>query len=238
MNRLSICLSSRGSAGPRRGPSGRDKARATSRKATPTAKNIPALPWQEVPALLPELSTAGVASQSWPLRLLILTAVRFLFPSASFTRSQIEGDVWTIPQRSYEGARRGDFGLAGCRSPARRWRSSKRPVPFARDGFAVPRCEEGRDSDMTMSGLMARRRHGREPPHASVSPSATGWPKRRTRPRTRCRGQRWATIVGGSLERSYRPPRTFWNKRRALMEAVGRTDFGSLQLASSCYFSG
>lgn len=79
-----------------------DKARALLGKPRHKAKNIPALPWQDVPAFYDSLSDGTVTHLA--LRLLILAGVRSA-PLRFLHESQIDGDIWTIPAEAMKGRR-------------------------------------------------------------------------------------------------------------------------------------
>lgn len=77
-----------------------DKAFALLGKQRRKTQNIPAMPWQEVPAFYATLTDDTVTHLA--MHLLILTGVRS-GPLRSIHESQIEGNVWTIPGEVMKG---------------------------------------------------------------------------------------------------------------------------------------
>jgi len=214
MNRLSICLRHAAALGLDVDLQVTDKARALLGKQRHTAKNIPALPWQEVPAFYQSLNGGSITELA--LRLLILTAVRS-YPLRFLHESQIEGDVWTIPAEAMKGrvGATSDFRVPLSREALAVIEEAR---PFARDGLLFPGVKKGVISDMTMSGLMARRGMA-ERPHGFRS-SFRDWVAEATNTPHDVAETALGHVVGGSVERSYR--RTdFLEQRRALMERWG-----------------
>src|SRR6056297_531508 len=211
MNRLSICLRHAAALGLDVDLQATDKARALLGKQRHTAKNIPALPWQKVPAFYQSLDGESITELA--LRLLILTAVRS-YPLRFLHESQIEGDVWTIPAEAMKGrvGATSDFRVPLSREALEVIVEAR---PFARDGFLFPGVKRGVISDMTMSGLMARRGM-MERPHGFRA-SFRDWVAEATTTPHDVAETALGHVVGGSVERSYR--RTdFLEQRRALME--------------------
>lgn len=64
------------------------------------AKNIPSMPWQDIPKFYAELKDDDLIHLA--LRLVILTGVRST-PARNITRDQITGDVWTVPAELMKG---------------------------------------------------------------------------------------------------------------------------------------
>ncbi|WP_413718761.1 tyrosine-type recombinase/integrase [Silicimonas sp. MF1-12-2] len=100
MNRLGICLRHAAALGLDVDLQATDKAKALLGKQRHTVKNVPAMPWQDVPAFYRSLS-GGTASEL-ALKLLILTGVRS-YPLRHMHEGQIDGDVWTIPAKAMKG---------------------------------------------------------------------------------------------------------------------------------------
>ena len=211
MNRLSICLRHAAALGLDVDLQATDKARALLGKQRHTAKNIPALPWQEVPAFYQSLDGGSITELA--LRLLILTAVRS-YPLRFLHESQIEGDVWTIPAEAMKGrvGATSDFRVPLSREALAVIVEAR---PFARDGFLFPGVKRGVISDMSMSGLMARRGM-MERPHGFRS-SFRDWVAEATTTPHDVAETAMGHKVGGAVERAYR--RTdLLEQRRELME--------------------
>lgn len=100
INRLSLCMKHAAAMGLPIDLQATEKARALLGKPRHKTQNIPALPWQEVPAFYQSLDEGTVAHLA--LRLLILTGVRS-GPLRLMEENQIEGDVWTIPSEGMKG---------------------------------------------------------------------------------------------------------------------------------------
>src|SRR6056297_3127906 len=211
MNRLSICLRHAAALGLDVDLQATDKARALLGKQRHTAKNIPALPWQEVPAFYQSLDGESITELA--LRLLILTAVRS-YPLRFLHESQIEGDVWTIPAEAMKGrvGATSDFRVPLSREALAVIVEAR---PFARDGFLFPGVKRGVISDMTMSQFMARRGM-KERPHGFRS-SFRDWVAEATTTPHDVAETAMGHKVGGAVERAYR--RTdLLEQRRELME--------------------
>lgn len=188
-----------------------DKARALLGKSRHVTTNIPAMPWQEVPAFYASLDNGGPTHLA--LRLLILTGVRSR-PLRFIHESQIEGDVWTIPAEAMKGRKGATqaFRVPLSREALEVISEARR---LARDGFLFPNVRRGVISDMTLSRYMERaglpyRPHGfrsslrtwiaetQDVPH-EVAETILGH------------------VVGGTVERAYR--RTdYLEQRREVME--------------------
>lgn len=211
MNRLGICLKHAAALGLDVDLQATDKAKALLGKSRHKVQNIPALPWQDVPAFYQSLNE-GTATEL-ALRLLILTAVRS-YPLRFLHLDQIDGDVWTIPAEAMKGRR---DATADFRVPLSPEALAVIDVakPFARDGFLFPGVRKGVISDATMSKYMDRRGmverpHGFRSSFRDWTAEATNTPREVAET---CLGH----VTGGAVERSYR--RTdFLEQRRALME--------------------
>jgi integrase len=201
--------------GPRRGLAGdREGARAT-RQERHEVKNVPAVPWQEVPDFYKSLS-AGTITQL-ALRLLILTGLRSM-PIRFANLADIDGDVWTVPADHMK-------GLVGAKSQDFRVPLSKEALavieqakPFARDGFLFPNVRKGVISDATMSRYMERL--GMEArPHGFRSSFRT-WCAEATDTPHEVAEAALAHVTGTVVARAYR--RTdFLEQRRAADGALG-----------------
>ncbi|MCL6286028.1 integrase arm-type DNA-binding domain-containing protein [Ruegeria sp. 2012CJ41-6] len=211
MNRLSIVFRHAAALGLEVDLQATDKAKALLGKQRHKAKNIPALPWQEVPSFYQSLDGGTVTELG--LRLLILTAVRS-FPLRFAHLDQIDGDVWTIPAEAVKGRRdaTSEFRVPLSTEALNVIDQAK---PFARDGFLFPGARRGVISDMTMSGLM-KRRQMIERPHGFRS-SFRDWVAETQNVPHEVAETALGHVVGGSVERAYR--RTdFLEQRRVLME--------------------
>ncbi len=210
MNRLGICLKHAAALGLDVDLQAVEKAQALLGRQRHIPQNVPALPWQEVPAFYESLSELTITHLA--LRLLILTAVRSK-PLRFINEDQIEGDVWTIPADLMKGrlGKTADFRVP-LSSPVLEVIDEARPM--ARDGFLFPSVRKGVISDATMSRLMERR--GMEArPHGFRS-SFRDWVAETTSTPYEVAESALGHVVGGSVERAYR--RTdHLDQRRALM---------------------
>lgn len=120
LNRLSIVLRHAAAMGFNVDLQVTDKARALLGKSRHQPKNIPAMPWAEVPAFYASISNDAALSHL-ALRLLILTGVRSK-PLRAIRTEQIDGDVWTIPGEDMKG---------------RRGRTPEFRVPLSREALRV-----------------------------------------------------------------------------------------------------
>ncbi len=100
LNRLSIVLRHAAALGLDVDLQATEKAKALLGKSRHVARNIPAMPWAEVPAFYASLEEPTLTHLA--LRLLILTGVRSS-PLRNIRLDQIEGDVWTIPAEAMKG---------------------------------------------------------------------------------------------------------------------------------------
>lgn len=211
LNRLGICLKHGAALGLDVDLQATDKAQALLGRQRHKTKNVPSVPWQEVPAFYESLSDGSITHLA--LRLLILTGVRS-GPLRFLTENQIAGDVWTIPGDAMKGRKdaTADFRVP-LSSVALEVLEQARPL--ARDGFMFPSQRKGVLSDATMSRLMERR--GMEArPHGFRS-SLRDWIAETTETSHDVAETCLGHTVGGSVERAYR--RTdFLEQRRVLME--------------------
>ncbi len=211
MNRLSIVMRHAAALGLDVDLQATDKAKALLGKQRHKAKNIPAMPWKDVPAFYQSLD--GGTTTELALRLLILTAVRS-YPLRNLHLDQIDGDVWTIPAASMKGRRDAtqDFRVP---LSAEALAVIEQAKPMARDGILFPGVRRGVISDMTMGSYM-KRSELVERPHGFRS-SFRDWVAETQNVPFEVAETCLGHVVGGSVERSYK--RTdFLEQRRALMK--------------------
>lgn len=153
LNRLSIVLRHAAALGLEVDLQATDKARALLGKSRHVAKNIPAMPWADVPGFYASLEEPTPTHLAF--RLLILTGVRSA-PLRNIRLDQIDGDVWTVPAETMKG-RKG--ATEAFRVPLSReaLRMIDLARPHARNGFLFPNNRGGVISDMTLSRHMERR---------------------------------------------------------------------------------
>lgn len=211
MNRLGICLRHAAALGLDVDLQACEKAKALLGRQRHTVKNVPAMPWQDVPAFYQSL-TGGTVSEL-ALKLLILTGVRS-YPLRHIREDQIDADVWTVPAENMK-------GRLGATSEFRVPLSQEAQAvisearKFARNGFLFPGLRKGVMSDMTMTQFMDRR--GLEArPHGFRS-SFRDWCAEATNAPREVAETALGHVSGGSVERAYR--RTdFLEQRLTLME--------------------
>jgi len=211
MNRLSICLKHAAALGLEVDIQATDKAKALLGKQRHKVQNIPALPWQEVPAFYQSLDEGTMTELA--LRLLILTVVRSA-PLRFIHLDQIEGDVWTIPADAMKGRKdaTSDFRVPLSSEALAVIEQAK---PFARGGFLFAGVRKGVISDATMSAYM-KRRDMVERPHGFRS-SFRDWVAEATNTPHDVAETCLAHVAGGKSELTYK--RTdFLEQRRVLME--------------------
>ena len=153
MNRLNITLKHAAAMGLDVDVQATEKAKALLGKSRHEAKNIPAVPWQDVPAFYESLSDGTVTHLA--LRLLILTGVRSK-PIRFCRLDEIDGDVWTVPAENMKSLKghEEDFRVPLSQEALAVIEQAK---PFARDGYLFANVRRGVISDATMSALMKRR---------------------------------------------------------------------------------
>lgn len=211
INRLSICLRHAAALGLDVDLQATDKARALLGKQRHKAKNIPAMPWQDVPAFYASLNDGTLTHLA--LRLLILTGVRS-GPLRFLHEDQISGDVWTIPGEAMKGRKdaTADFRVPLTSEALAVIAEARR---HARDGYLFPSVRKGVISDATMSRMMERAEMEARP-HGFRS-SLRDWIAEATDTPHDVAETTLGHIVGGSVERAYR--RTdFLDQRRKLLE--------------------
>ncbi|MDA8746662.1 integrase arm-type DNA-binding domain-containing protein [Litoreibacter sp.] len=210
MNRLGICMKHAAALGLEVDLQATEKAKALLGRQRHTAKNVPSMSWQEVPAFFNSLDDSMT---QLALRLLILTGLRSK-PIRFAKFDQIEGDVWTVPADMMKG-RKGattDFRVPlSTEALAVIEMTSK----FERDGFLFPNVRRGVISDATMSRFMERREVEARP-HGFRSSLRTWCAEATDAPwevAEMCLGH----SVGSGVERAYK--RTdYLEKRAVLME--------------------
>jgi integrase len=212
LSRLRICLRHAAALDLEVDIQAPEKAMALLGKQLHKVENIPALPWQEVPAFYSTLTDKSVCQLA--LRLVILTAVRSR-PIRFISEEQIDGNVWTIPGEGMKGRR---DATEAFRVPltsealdvveiARRLHS--------RNGYLFANVSRGVISDMTMSRYMERAGM-RARPHGFRS-SLRDWLAEATDAPREIAEMMLGHSVGNDVERAYR--RTdFLEQRRALAE--------------------
>ena len=153
LNRLGIVMRHAAALGLEVDLQATEKAKALLGKSRHTPKNIPALPWADVPDFYASLN--GGSQTELALRLLILTGVRSN-PLRHIHEDQIADGIWTIPAEAMKG-RRGatsDFRVPLSQEALRVIEQAR---PFARGGLLFANPRKGVLSDMTMSKFMERR---------------------------------------------------------------------------------
>lgn len=210
LNRIGICMKHAAALGLPVDLQAPEKARALLGKSRHKAANIPALPWQDVPAFYASLNDGSVTHLA--LRLLILTGVRS-GPLRHLHESQIEGNVWTIPGEGMKGRRdtTPDFRVPLVPEALEVIEQARR---FVRDGFLFPSVRKGVISDATMARYMERqaivaRPHG-------FRTSLRVWLAEATDAPHEVAETMLAHSVGSAVERAYR--RTdYLEQRRVLL---------------------
>lgn len=211
IHRLGLCFKHAAALGLDVDLQAAPKARALLGKQRHTVKNIPALPWQQVPSFFDSLDDASPTHLA--LRLLILTAVRSK-PLRFLHISQIEDNIWTIPGEAMKG-RKGktvDFRVPLSKEALEVINAA---LPLARNGYLFPSVRKGVISDATMARLMERRKMEARP-HGFRS-SLRDWVSEKTNTPYEVAETALGHSVGSSVERAYR--RTdHLEQRRTLMQ--------------------
>jgi len=211
LNRLSICMRHAAALGLDVDLQATDKAKALLGQQRHKATNIPALPWQEVPAFYATLSEGTVTHLA--LRLLILTGVRS-GPLRFLHEDQIDNDVWTIPGEAQKGRKdkTPDFRVPLSAEALSVIDQARR---HARGDFLFPSVKKGVISDATMARLMERSEMTARP-HGFRS-SLRDWMAEATDTPETIAEYTLGHTVGNKVERAYR--RTdFLEPRRKLLE--------------------
>ncbi|MHA7826912.1 MAG: tyrosine-type recombinase/integrase [Roseovarius sp.] len=211
LNRLNITLRHAAAMGLDVDVQATEKAKALLGKSRHEARNIPALPWQDVPAFYESLSDGTVTHLA--LRLLILTGLRSK-PIRFCRLDQMDGDVWIVPaenMKSQKGQEQ-EFRVPLSKEALAVIEQAK---PFERDGFLFPSTRKGVLSDATMSAFMKRRGLDARP-HGFRSSFRTWCAEATTTPEHIAEAA-LAHVSGTKVARAYR--RTdYLDQRRALME--------------------
>ena len=112
-------------------------------------RNIPSMPWQEVPAFFASLD--GGTTSELALKLVILTACRS-GEVRGLLLDEIKGDTWLIPAQRMKAGREHRVPLSDAALEV-----IEHARPLARGGLLFPGRGQGPISDMTMTALMKRR---------------------------------------------------------------------------------
>ncbi len=183
------------------------KAKALLGKSRQVRKNIPAMPWGEVPAFYESLDDGSVTHLAF--RLLILSAVRSR-PLRFIHLDELHGDTWVIPADKMKTGKEFHVPLS---SEAQRIIDQAKA--FEKDGYLFPNVKKGVISDATMSRLMERQELEARP-HGFRSSFRT-WCAEATDAPREVAEMALAHETGSKVERTYR--RTdFLEQRRVLME--------------------
>ncbi len=210
LNRLSICIRHAAALGLDVDLQATEKAKALLGKQRHKVKNIPSMPWQDVPTFYKSLDDSIC---QLALRLLILTAVRSK-PIRFLRLDQIDGNIWTIPEELVKGRK---DATSEFRVPlsTEAMRVVEAATKFERDGFLFPSVRKGVISDATMSRFMERKGLDTRP-HGFRSSFRT-WCAETTETPYEIAETCLGHVVGTGVERSYK--RTdFIEKRAVLME--------------------
>ena len=152
LNRLSIVLKHAAALGEDVDLQATEKAKALLGKSRHVPKNIPAMPWADIPDFYATLSEQTPTKLA--LKLLILTGVRSN-PLRHIRMDHIEGNVWTIPADQMKG-RKGATENFRVPLSVEALRVIELAKPFARNGYLFPNSKDGVISDMTLSRFMER----------------------------------------------------------------------------------
>lgn len=211
INRLNIVLQHAAALGLEVDMQATAKAKALLGKSRHQPKNIPSLPWQDVPSFYGSISEPTPANLA--LRLIILTGSRSA-PLRHMRLDEIEGDVWTIPGDKMKG-RLGKTANFRIPLSSEALRVIDLAKPFTRDGYLFAGSRKGVLSDMTLSRLMERRGMV-ERPHGFRSTLRT-WLAECTEAPHEVAEACIAHITDSAVVRTYR--QTDWlEQRRILME--------------------
>jgi integrase len=188
-----------------------DKAKALMGAQRRERKNIPAMPWREVPAFYQSLTDGSPAQLA--LRLLILTACR----SAEVRLlhlDEIDGDLWRIPaHRTKTQWKTGQAHVVPLSDEAAAVIAAAEPL--ARGGCLFPGRGDGVISDMTMSAILKRR--GLEArPHGFRSSFRT-WAAEATDTPREVAEACLSHVTAGKVEAAYART-TYLDRRRILMQ--------------------
>ncbi len=205
LNRVAIVIRHAAAMGLNVDIQATEKAKALLGAQKRKSKNVPSLPWLEVPGFYQSLSLDTAAERA--LRLLILTAVRSV--EVRFARfDEIAGNTWTIPAERMKSGKEHRVPLS-----TEALNVIEACKPFQVDGFLFPGVRKGVISDMTMNALM-RRREMTERPHGFRSSFRTWCAEATDTPREVAEAC-LAHTSAGKVEAAYR--RTDFLERRAVL---------------------
>ncbi|WP_212112951.1 tyrosine-type recombinase/integrase [Bartonella queenslandensis] len=211
LNRINICLKYAAALGLDVDLQACMKARALLGKPRTTPTNIPAMPWQEVPAFYQSLDDNILSNLA--LKLLILTGVRS-YPLRYLRLEQIDKDIWTIPKENMKGivGKVSDFRVPLSNEALK---VIEKSLPFEKNGFLFsgltgkPISDASMAKYMTVCGLTYR-------PHGFRS-SLRDWIAETTSTPFEIAETVLAHSVGSSVTKAYM--RTdFLEQRHALLE--------------------
>lgn len=155
LNRLSIVFKHGAALGLDVDIQATDKAKALLGKQSHMVKNIPAMPWREVPVFYASLT--NIVPVYLALRLLILNPGPRSKPVRFLALDQIDDDIWTIPGELMKGAKNkvDDWRTPLTQDSVAIIEDAK---PFERNGHLFPNASgKGVISDASMSRLMERK---------------------------------------------------------------------------------
>lgn len=208
LNRIGIVLQYAAASGLNVDLQATAKARALLGKQRHTPKNIPAMPWQDVPGFYQTLA-ADDTPVNLALRLLILTGARS-GPVRNAHVDQFTEDNWTIPEGLMKAG--GEFKIPLSDEAQHVIALAKRT---SRDGWLFPGVRKGVISDMSMTAVMKRQELAARP-HGFRS-SLREWMDQQS-VRFEVAETVLAHQVGSSVSRAYL--RTDWlEERRAIMQS-------------------
>ncbi|MBX4336388.1 tyrosine-type recombinase/integrase [Bartonella raoultii] len=211
LNRINICLKYAAALGLDVDLQACIKARALLGKPRATSTNIPAMPWQEVPAFYQNLDDKILSNLA--LKLLILTGVRS-HPLRYLRLEQIDKNIWTIPKENMKGivGKVSDFRVPLSDEALK---VIEKSLPFEKNGFLFagltgkPISDASMSKYMTVCGLTYR-------PHGFRS-SLRDWIAETTSTPFEIAETVLAHSVGSSVTKAYM--RTdFLEQRHALLE--------------------
>ncbi|WP_375667827.1 MULTISPECIES: tyrosine-type recombinase/integrase [unclassified Bartonella] len=150
LNRINICLKYAAALGLDVDLQACMKARALLGKPRATSTNIPAMPWQEVPAFYQSLDDKILSNLA--LKLLILTGARS-YPLRYLRLEQIDKKIWTIPKENMKGivGKVLDFRVPLSNESLR---VIEKTLPFEKNGFLFSGLRGNPISDATMAKYM------------------------------------------------------------------------------------
>ncbi len=150
LNRINICLKYAAALGLDVDLQACMKARALLGKPRATSTNIPAMPWQEVPAFYQSLDDKILSNLA--LKLLILTGERS-YPLRYLRLEQIDKNIWTIPKENMKGIV-GKVSVFRVPLSDEALRVIEKTLPFEKNGFLFSGLRGNPISDATMAKYM------------------------------------------------------------------------------------